>query len=85
MVDEKRPLRYWIIGENWSEGWFFLSLLAGILLGVPGVIGCVVSYFGLRAVGSTLPRPLAAAAAIAVGIMTIMASQALLNRLSMFR
>ncbi len=80
MPEEKPRLRYWIVGENWPEGWFLLSLLAGLLLGVPGLIGALTSYIGLRAVGFRLPRLLAAVAALALGILAIFASETLLGR-----
>ena len=80
MPEEKRRLRYWIVGENWQEGWFFLSLLAGLFLGVSGLAGAVASYIGLRAVGSRVPRPLAATGALALGILTFIATETLLGR-----
>lgn len=77
MPEEKRRLRYWIVGEHWPEGWFLLSLLAGLFFGVPGLVGAVTSYLGLRAVGSKLPAPLALAAALVIGMLTFIASAAL--------
>lgn len=80
MTEEKQRLRYWVLGENWPEGWFLLSLLAGLFWGLPGLIGAVTSYVGLRAVGSTLPRLLAVVAALALAIVSVMASKALLHQ-----
>lgn len=81
MTEEKRRLRYWVVGESWAEGWFLLSLLAALFWGVPGLIGAVTSYLGLRAVGSKLPRLLALVVALALAIICVaaarMASQAL--------
>lgn len=70
MPKQKRRLRYWIVGEYWPEGWFLLSLMAGLFFGIPGLIGAVTSYLGLRAIGSKLPAPLSVAAALAIGILT---------------
>lgn len=79
MTEEKRRLRYWVVGENWPEGWFLLSLLAGVFWGVPGLIGAATSYLVLRAVGAKLPRPIAAAAALAIATLVGIAFQALLR------
>jgi hypothetical protein len=79
MAEQKRRLRYWVVGESWREGWFLLSLFAGLFWGAPGLIGAVTSYAGLRAVGSKLPRPLAVAAALAVAIATSIATEALMR------
>lgn len=80
MIEEKRRLRYWVLGENWEEGWFLPSLLVGLFWGVPGLVGAVSFYFGLRAVGSRLPRALAVIAALAVAILAGIGSAALLHQ-----
>lgn len=67
MPEEKRRLRYWVVGKHWAEGWFLLALLAGLFFGVPGLIGAIASYLGLRAVGSKLRASLAVSVAIGVG------------------
>ena len=79
MTEEKRRLRYWLVGETWSDGWFLLLLLAGIFWGLPGLIGAVTSYLALRAVGSKLPRSIAAAAALAIATLVGITCQALLR------
>lgn len=79
MTEEKRRLRYWLIGENWADGWFLLSLFAGVFWGVPGLIGAVTFYLVLRAVGSKLPRPISVAAALAIATLVGIALQALLT------
>ena len=79
MPEDQGGLRYWIVGERWSDGWFLPSLLAGLLLGLPGLLGALTSYFVLRAAGTRLPRFLSAAAALAVAILIIILSEALLE------
>lgn len=79
MTEPKRPLRYWIIGEHWPEGWFLLSLMAGLFFGIPGLIGAVTSYLGLRAGASKLPAPLAVVAALVIGILAYLGSARLLG------
>lgn len=80
MTEERRRLRYWVVGENWKEGWFLLALVAGLFWGVPGLVGAMTSYVGLRAVGLKLPRLLAVVVALAVAIVSVIASEALLHR-----
>lgn len=80
MTEEKRRFRYWLVGQDWNEGWFLLSLLAGLLLGIPGLLGAASAYTGLRAVGARLPRLLAAAAALALAVAAVIASETLLGR-----
>lgn len=58
-----------------------LSLLAGLFFGIPGLVGAVTSYIGLRAVGPKLPRAVAAAVALALGVLTIITVQAVLAQL----
>lgn len=79
MTEEKRHLRYWVVGENWPDGWFLLSLLALVFWSLPGLVGAVTSYWVLRAIGSKLPRLIAAAAALAIATLVGIAFQALLR------
>lgn len=80
MQDEKHRPRYRIVGENWTEGWFLLSLLAGLFLGVPGLVGAVASYLTIRAVGSKLPNPLLLVAALAAAVLSFLVAQVALGR-----
>jgi len=70
MPEDKRRLRYGIVGKNWAEGWFLLALLAGLFFGVQGLIGVITAYMALRAIGSKLPAALAAVAALGIGVLT---------------
>lgn len=79
MPEETRRLKFWIVGEHWPEGWFLLSLLAALFFGVPGLVGAVMSYLGLRVAVSKLPAPLAFAAALAIGVLAFIASSTVLG------
>jgi hypothetical protein len=67
---QSKRLRYWIVGAHWSEGWFLLSLLEGVFLGIAELVSAVTAYFDLHASGAKASPPVAAAAALAVGTVT---------------
>ena len=75
---QNKRLRYWIVGVHWSDGWFLLSLLAGLFFGIAGLFSAVTAYLSLRALGAKARPALAAAAALVVGTVTFTVVQRLL-------
>lgn len=80
MAAQRRRLRYWIVGENWPEGWFLLSLFAGLFFGLSGLIGAVTSYAANRALAARLPPTVVAAVGLALGLLAGLGSAAVLRR-----
>lgn len=70
--------RYRLIGEKWDQGWFFVCLMAGLMLGLAGFAGALAAFFTVRALGPKVPRAAALAGAVAAGVLVTAGVKALM-------